>query len=116
VSGRLRDWDAWVTASLQEAGDAQGRTAQREITLRRISGGFERVAEVVSVGAGGWVAWSQEVMQLQRAWGRLGERLRSLMVRVEEPSRRPASGRFAREEPEGRCRAVNQKFSRASGA
>ncbi len=104
VGDRLRDWDAWVGASLQEVGQAQGRArAQREIMVRRIAAGLERVTEVVT-GSGQEVGGlSQEVMQLQRAWGRLGERLRSLMVRVEEAhnSDRPAAVAFDEEEPEG---------------
>ena len=103
VSGRLRDWDAWVAASLQAIDELLGRTrAQRETTARRIATGLERVADVVA-GSGQEVGGlSQEVMQLQRAWGRLGERLRSLMVRVDEAHNGDQQAVSAREEgPEG---------------
>jgi len=100
---RLRDWDAWVSESLRILAETLNRSrAQRETTARRIAGGLERVADVVT-GSGQEVGGlSQEVVQLQRAWGRLGERLRSLMARVDEAHNGdgvPATTR--EEEPEG---------------
>jgi hypothetical protein len=103
VDPRLRDWDAWVAESLRALAESLARSrAQRETTVRRIAGGLERVADVVA-GSGQEVGGlSQEVAQLQRAWGRLGERLRSLMARVDEAHNGdgvPATTR--EEEPEG---------------
>lgn len=85
VGQRLRDWDAWVSESLRTLAETLNRSrAQREATARRVASGLERVADVVA-GSGQEVGGlSQEVVQLQRAWGRLGERLRSLMARVDE--------------------------------
>ncbi len=82
---RLSDWDAWVGESLKTLDETLNRSrAQREASARRVTGALERVAAVVA-GSGQEVGGlSQEIVQLQRAWGRLGERLRSLMVRVDE--------------------------------
>ena len=85
TAARLREWDAWVQESfkLLEASISKGREQEGDPT-HRISSGLERVAGVVAGSSQEVSALSREVVQLQRAWNRLGERLRTLMVRVGE--------------------------------
>ena len=83
IRHRLREWDAWVDESLRllggalarsEAGNGAGRLAPR----------LERAARAASKSGQEIGALSCEAAQLQRNWARLGERLRSLLARVDE--------------------------------
>lgn len=104
TGARLRDWDAWVAASLLAIDELLNRSrAQREAASRRIAAGLERVAETVAGSGQDVGGLSQEVLQLHRAWARLGERLRSLMVRVDEAHNgdRPAGAALGEEPGSG---------------
>ncbi len=85
LSQRLEDWDAWVRESVAILEETVNKERARyEGGLQRVTTGMDRVTEVVAESGHEVSALSQEVVAHQRAWARLGERLRSLMVRVAE--------------------------------
>jgi len=83
--GRMRQWEAWVDESLTMLEEAFTKaTRGGGDAQERMAAGLEKVAAVVAESNQEVSALSRDIVHLQRAWNRLGERLRTLMVRVEE--------------------------------
>lgn len=86
---RLRDWGAWVTESLALL--AQAEAGRRDAgRAERLSADLEKVSRRAADAGQELGALSREAARLLAAWQPLGERLRSLMVRMEELQGGPA--------------------------
>jgi hypothetical protein len=80
---RLREWDAWVDESLSLLEGSLTQAAGGN-GLGRLGPRLERAAHGASKAGQEIGALSCEAAQMQRNWARLGERLRSLLARVDE--------------------------------
>lgn len=82
---RMETWERWIEESHELLDDQIERVSSgRGATLQQISTGLSRVGTALS-GSGEEAGFlSREAVQLKHTWGRLGERLRSLTVRVGE--------------------------------
>jgi hypothetical protein len=100
IGQRMREWGRWIDESLdlldRSVTGGEGGGAQ---DLDRWLPRLRKVAETASQAGQEMGYLSREAAQLQRTWQRLGERLRSMMVRVGEVHARPETVRTA---PEGR--------------
>lgn len=81
----MREWAAWVKESLElletsVTGTAGGADPRRD----RLDAGLGKVSGVLTASGREISALSREAAQLQRTWGRLGERLQTLMARLGE--------------------------------
>jgi len=93
---RMREWAVWVEESLAMlAASASEEGAASRATSQRLAGGLERIARSAADAGQELGALSREAARLQRAWEPLGERLRSLLVRVAEVETCPGGARSA---------------------
>jgi hypothetical protein len=82
---RLVEWNAWVAESLGLIEQSIARGGMGDSGAQtRLATGLEKVSGEVAQSSQEISALSREVAQLQQAWTRLGERLRTLMVRAGE--------------------------------
>lgn len=82
---RLRNWNSWVQESLGMLETSLSNARKRvDCSGGRIAGGLEKLSAQVAGTSREVSALSREVARLQGAWARLGERLRTLMVRAGE--------------------------------
>lgn len=96
LAARVRAWSAWVEESLALLGTSWSSTgAVDDATQQRLSGGLEKVARSAADAGQQLGALSREAARLQQAWEPLGERLRSLLVRVAEVEAGPDGARSA---------------------
>ncbi len=82
---RMGEWERWIEESHELLDEQIERVISgRGATLQQISTGLSRLGEALS-GSGEEAGFlSREAVQLRHTWDRLGERLRSLTVRVGE--------------------------------
>ncbi|MBP6875360.1 MAG: hypothetical protein KBD56_04765 [Candidatus Eisenbacteria bacterium] len=85
VRDRFSEWAQWVDESIEllensMAGDRDGDSQTAHCLVPRL----KRVSESASRAGQELGKLSREAAQLERTWERLGERLRSLMVRIGE--------------------------------
>jgi hypothetical protein len=91
---RLHDWGAWVDESLEMlAATLSANGAGEESAKQRLSAGLEKVARASADSGQEMGALSREAARLQRAWEPLGERLRSMLVRIGEVQGGPGAAR-----------------------
>ncbi len=86
---RMREWAAWVKESLDlletsVTGSAGGADPRHD----RLAAGLGKVSGVLTASGREISALSREAAQLERTWGRLGERLQTLMARLGEVEER----------------------------
>lgn len=82
---RLTGWEHWIRESQDLLREQVTRAADgRQGDIEDLAGGLEKVSEALAGSGREAGEVSREATQLKRAWGRLGERLRTLTVRVGE--------------------------------
>jgi hypothetical protein len=79
------NWEAWIRESLVIINGQVGLEDNGDDgPLDRIAGKLEEVTGLISGSGQEVFTLSREVTQMQRAWHRLSERMRTLLVRLEE--------------------------------
>jgi hypothetical protein len=85
LARRLEAWSAWVRESFDLLeGFASQSAGNGGSTVHRAAARLGKVTSVASEASQEMGSLSREAAQLQRTWVRLGERMRSLMVRIAE--------------------------------